>query len=240
MAVVRHLHIYRNRWHLAAAFFFILLPLAYLFFLTRITHVPAEGLMTGMAVSLGRMIIAYILAAGLGWLFAVSFYRGRRSAIALPIFDILQSVPTFAALPLAVMVLGPTNVTVILFLVLAIIWPIFFSVVSSLKLIRPDWQDAAAIAGLSGWNYVRLFLWPVSFSGLVTGTIVGLGDGWEALIVTEIIVRVRTGAGVFFGAHADSPRLTLLGMLGLLLVIFTINKLIWLPLLDRSHRQLED
>lgn len=225
---------------MAAVLFVLALPVAYLYIFVRTTHLDAGHLSLDLAVSVGRMAVAYVIAATLGWVLAISFYRGRRAAVSLPIFDVLQSIPTFAALPLAIFFIGPTNTTVILFLVLAIIWPIFFSVVSSLKLMRQDWQDVAAIAGLRGFRYVRLFLWPASFSGLVTGTIVGLGEGWEVLIATEIIVRVRNGLGIFFGAHANSSRLTLLGMLGLLLVIFAINKLIWLPLLERSHHQLEE
>ena len=218
----------------------ILLPFVYFYFFVRLAHLDAGGLGADIGTSLARMVVAYLIAAALGWLFAVLFYRGRRGDIALPIFDVLQSVPTFAALPLAILALGATNLTVILFLVLAIIWPIFFSVVSSLKLIRQDWQDAAQIAGLRGWKYVRYFLWPASLSGLTTGTIVGLGDGWEVLIATEIIVQVKSGLGIFFGAHADSVRLTLLAMFGLLLIVFVINRLLWLPLLEFSHRQLEE
>lgn len=232
--------IWRSRWHIVAALVFLLLPIGYLYFLAQVTHLATSDLLVDMVSSLGRIVAAYLIAAFLGWSLAILFYRGRRGAIVLPLFDVLQSIPTFAALPLAILVLGPTNATVILFLVLAIIWPIFFSVVSSLKLIRQDWQDAAHIANLRGWNYVRLFLWPASFSGLITGTVVGLGEGWEALVATEIIVRVRTGLGTFFSAHAGSYQLTLLAMLGMLLVIFAINKLIWLPLLAYSHHQLED
>ena len=233
------MRIYRNRWHLAATFFIIVLPLVYLYAFARLSHLAVSGLAGDMGVSLIRMIVAYLIAAVLGWGSAVLFYRGPFSVIALPIFDVLQCIPTFAVLPLVVMVLGPSNVTVVLFLILAIVWPIFFSVVSSLKLIRQDWQEAAQIARLNGWDYFRLFLWPASLSGLTTGTIVGLGDGWEALIATEIIIQVRSGLGIFFNAHTNSVSLTLFGMLGLLLVIFVINKLLWLPLLEKSHLQLE-
>lgn len=242
MGVTRHRHmrIYRNRLHLVMTFFVIVLPLIYLYIFAHLSHVAVQGLTTDLLTSLMRIGIAYGIAAGFGWLLAVLFYQGRRSTIALPIFDVLQSIPTFAALPLVALILGPSNMTVILFLVLAIIWPIFFSVVGALKLVRQDWQDAARIAGLRGWQYVRLFLWPVSLSGLATGTIVGLGDGWEALVATEIIVHVRSGLGTFFGAHVDSARLTLMGMFGLLLIVFAMNKMLWLPFLERSHHQLEE
>lgn len=114
-----------------------------------------------------------------------------------------------------------------------------FSIVSSLKLIRRDWEEAVEMTGLRGFNYWRKFLWPVSFPGLVTGSIIGLGEGWEALVATEMIVKTKSGLGHFFQVFLNNPPITGLGILGLLLLIFSLNKLIWLPLLDWGHRQME-
>lgn len=233
------MRIYRNRWHIAVTFSLIVVPFCYLLIFTWAAHLSPGALVSETLVSIGRIAVAYVIAIVIAWPLAVFFYRGRRATVALPFFDVLNSLPTSAALPLAALVLGPSTTTVILFLVVEITWPMLFSIVSSLKLIREDWQDAVRIAGLKRWEYVRLFLWPASMSGVVTGSIVGLGDGWQALIATELIVRARGGLGVFFAAHADSYQLTLLGIFGLLLIIFAINKLIWLPLLEHSHRQLE-
>ncbi|MBI3630968.1 MAG: ABC transporter permease subunit [Candidatus Sungbacteria bacterium] len=190
--------------------------------------------------SLARVLIAYLISAVLGWLSAVLFYRGRRALIVLPLFDVLQSFPAFSALPLAVIFWGRSNFTIIVFLVIAIIWPIFFSIISSLKLIRRDWEEAVEMSGLSGIRYLTHFLIPVSAPGLVTGSIIGLGEGWEALVATEIIVSPHRGLGEFFGAFAHDPVITGFGVLGVLLLIFSINKLIWLPLLERGHRMMEE
>lgn len=160
--------------------------------------------------------------------------------MALPIFDVLQSLPTFAALPIAVFFWGKSNFTVIFFLVLAVIWPIFFSVISSLKLVKKDWEEVAEISGLSGFNSIRYFFWPVSVPGLITGSIIGLGDGWEALVATEIIVGIKGGLGNFFQGFSSNLTMTAFGMLGLLTLVFSINKLIWIPLLDWGHNKMEE
>src|ERR1051326_5941396 len=88
----------------------ILLPFVYFYFFVRLAHLDAGGLGADIGTSLARMVVAYLIAAALGWLFAVLFYRGRRGDIALPIFDVLQSFPAFAALPLAILALGATKV----------------------------------------------------------------------------------------------------------------------------------
>ncbi len=231
----RHTLIYRSRRHLLATLFFVAVPPLFLLLFSRVAQVAARPLFADFMVSLLRLAAAYIISAVLGWLLAAAFYRGRRATIALPVFDVLQSFPTYAALPIATVLFRPSNLLVIFFLTLAIIWPIFFSVVSQLRLIRHDWEEAVAISQLSGASYLRLFLLPASMPGLITGSIVGLGDGWEALVATEIIIRTRSGLGSFFQSYASHATITAFGILGLLILIFSINKLIWLPLLEQSR-----
>jgi ABC-type nitrate/sulfonate/bicarbonate transport system permease component len=232
--------IYKTRWHLTATFIFIIAPIVFLFLFSRFSGIAASHLLADTAASLWRLAAAYLIAAILGWCLAVSFYRGKLAAAALPAFDVLQSFPTFAALPLAMHLWGNSDFTVIFFLVITIIWPILFSVVSALKLIRRDWQEAVMVANLRGFDYVRYFIIPVSLPGFITGTIIGLGEGWEALVATEIIVGLKNGLGSFFTTFVDNTTITVLGIFGFLLLIFSFNKLIWLPLLEWSHRKMSE
>ncbi len=231
----RHTLIYRSRRHLLATLCLVAMPPLFLLLFSRVALVASRPLFADFLVSLLRLAAAYAIAAVLGWALAAAFYRGRRATIALPVFDVLQSFPTYAALPIATVLFRPSNLMVIFFLTLAIIWPIFFSVVSQLRLIRRDWEEAVAISRLSGLSYLRLFLLPASMPGLITGSIVGLGDGWEALVATEIIIRVPAGLGNFFQSYSSHTTITAFGILGLLILIFSINKLIWLPLLEQSR-----
>ncbi len=232
--------IYQSRWHLAATLAFVLLPFLFLSLFAEVSRVTISQLWSDLGNSLWRLVLAYFIAVVLAWLWAISFYHGRRAIVALPIFDVLQSFPTFAVLPLATYALGASNTTVVFFLVITIIWPIFFSIVSSLKLTKRDWEEAVEIYGLEGWQYLRWYLWPASVPGLITGSIIGLGEGWEALVATEMLVGVPLGLGPFFQHFATDTTLTALGIFGLLLLIFSVNKLIWLPLLERSHRMMEE
>lgn len=226
--------------HFAVTLFFVVLPFLALLLFSRLAHIASGRLLLDVLISSWRMLVAYLIAVILGWIFAVAFYRGKKATIALPFFDVLQSFPSFALLPLVIFTWGTSSYTVIFFLVLAIIWPIFFSIISSLKLIRQDWQEVAEIFDVKGIMYIKKFLIPVSFPGLITGSIVGLGDGWEVLIATEIIVGMRTGIGNFFQSFSHNPTVTVFGILGFLLFVFTINKFVWLKLLEWSHRKMEE
>ncbi len=232
--------IYKSRRHFLFTLFIVVSPFVLLLFFSRITHIAAGTLFLDLFISFWRLLVAYVIAVILAWICAVSFYKGKSAAVALPIFDVLQSFPTFAALPLATLLWGPSNSTVILFLVVTVIWPIFFSIISSLKLIKRDWEEVVDIMGVRGWRYLKDFLLPVSIPGLITGSIIGLGEGWEALVATEIIIGIQSGLGNFFQSSSSDPTVTVFGILGLLIVIFVINRLLWLPLLEWGHERTED
>jgi NitT/TauT family transport system permease protein len=218
----------------------IVLPFLFFLIFSKFAKLTTSTLFFNIFISLMRLFVAYIIAAFLGWIFAVSFYRGRRATIALPIFDVLQSFPTFAILPMAILFWGPSEFTVIFFLVITIIWPIFFTVISSLKLTKHEWEEAVEVYQLRGWKFVKYYLVPASIPGFITGSIIGMGEAWEALVATEIIVGIKTGLGDFFQNNVHSIEITSFGILGLLILIFTVNKLLWLPLLDYSHKQNEE
>lgn len=236
----RRIIIYHSRWHVLGTLAVLLAPFFFLLAFARFTEIAITRLVLNVLISSWRVVIAYIIAVVAAWILAVLFYRGRRATVALPIFDVLQSFPTSAALPLAIHLWGPSNSTTIFFLVITIIWPILFSILSSLKLIKHEWEEVATITQLSGWEYLRRFLWPVSLPGLITGSIVGLGNGWEALVATEIIVGNPNGLGTFFQAYAHDTTTTTLGILGFLILVFSVNKIIWLPLLEWSHHETEE
>lgn len=230
----------RSWEHLAAIAGIVVVPLLMFVGFSLFTGIALPSVFENLGVSIYRIVTALIISIVLGWTAAVLFYHGPRSKVALPAFDVLQSLPTSATLPIATLYLGPSDATVIIFLVFTIVWPMFFTVVSSLKQVRKDWVEAVQMSRISGFDYIRLFLVPVSVPGLVTGTIIGLGEGWEALIATELIVHAPRGLGSFFDSFSTDIWSTTFGILALLAVIFAVNKLIWLPLLEWSHTLIEE
>jgi len=239
MRAYHQFSINRSRRHIAVAFAILLLPLAGLFVFSIVNHIPFNISLYDLGISTARLGIAFIISTVIAWVVVIVFIRGRTEATALAIFDVLQSLPTFTILPIAVHFFGDGEGTIMSFLVITIIWPIIFSIVSSLKQADRSWHEAVAISRIRGFDYIRLYLFPVTAPGIVTGAIIGLGDGWEALIATELLLGTTTGLGPFFKIFSDDSTTTLFGVLIFLSVIFAVNKFIWLPLLEKSHRMLE-
>ena len=240
----RHPHriagIYHSWLHVFSTLLALVIPFCIFLGFLWWKHVSTSSFLYDLSLSTLRLVLAYIIAAVLAWLMAVSFYRGRFAVVALPFFDVLQSFPTFAALPLATYVWGKSTTTVVFFLVITIIWPIFFTLISSLKLARHDWFEAVDIAEIRGPAYLRWYLFPITVPGLITGSIIGIGEGWEALVATEMIVGTPRGLGIFFQSFSENTAVTTLGIFGLLIVIFAINKMLWLPLLEWSHHRMDE
>jgi ABC-type nitrate/sulfonate/bicarbonate transport system permease component len=239
MRAYHHFSVNRSWKHLAVVFALLLIPLFGLYAFSYISGISFFMTVYDLATSMWRMAVAFVFALVIAWVLVVVLIRGKTEGPALAFFDVIQSLPTFTILPIAVHYFGESEHVIITFLTVTIVWPIVFSIVSSIKQADPSWKDAVAMSRIRGLDYIRYYLIPVTAPGIVTGAIIGLGDGWEALIATEIILEVRHGLGPFFQAFADNTTETLLGVLIFLSLIFIINKLLWLPLLEKSHTMVE-
>ncbi len=240
MRAYHHFSLNRETKHLIAAFSIILIPLFGLFAFSKVSGIDFSTTLYDLSVSMWRLGIALLVGTILAWVAVVGLVRGKTSGIALSFFDVMQSLPTFTILPIAVHFLGYGEFTIILFLIITVIWPIIFSIVSSLKQAEKSLTEAVFISRIHGFDYVKYYLFPLTTPGIVTGAIIGLGEGWEALIATEIILQTKTGLGPFFQVFSNDSAMTFFGVLVFLSVIYTINKFICLPLLERSHQLVEE
>ncbi len=230
------LKIYRKRSHLVITFFVILLPLVFIAVFSRVAGVSTNEVYLDLAASFFRIVVAYVFASILAVLFGIFLGQGKVGGFFLPLFDVLQSFPSFALLPLFTLWFGLGNIAAILFLIITIIWPILFSVVSSIHLVRKDLSEAAYIFGARGAKKFFSFTLPLTFPGFITGSIVGLGEGWDAIVGAEIL-GISPGIGNFLNTAAQHNNIPILafGITALLLAVFSINKILLLPLLKKSH-----
>jgi len=185
-----------------------------------------------------RLILAYGIALTLGVSIALLVGWSPFSDALFPIFDILQNVPSFALIPFFIFFFGMTDQMIILFAVSSIIWPILFAILTSIKSAHKDLSDAATVFGARGLRRIVYYLAPLSFPALLTGSIVGIAIGWEAVIGAEIIVNI-SGFGSFIRTASISGinQATIAGMLVILIIVFVINRMVWAPLLAESAKR---
>lgn len=185
-----------------------------------------------------RLAIAFGIALTLGISIALLVGWSPFSDILFPFFDVLQNLPSFALIPLFIYFFGFTSQMIILFAVSSIIWPILFAVLTAIKSAHKDLADAATIFGARGWKRIPYYLAPLSFPAMLTGSIVGIAIGWEAIIGAEIITNIA-GFGDFIKEASASgiTQASIAGTFAILVIVFAINRLVWAPLLAESRRR---
>lgn len=185
-----------------------------------------------------RLAIAYGIALVLGVSIALLVGWSPFADTLFPIFDMLQNIPSFTLIPFFIYFFGHTDQTIVLFAVTSIIWPILFAVLAAIKGAHADMNDAASIFGARGFRRITAYLAPLSFPSILTGSIVGIAIGWEAVIGAELITNILGFGGFIETASATGISQTALaGMLSILLIVFVINRLIWAPLLAESSKR---
>lgn len=185
-----------------------------------------------------RLVLAYAIALTLGVTIALLVAWSPFSDALFPFFDILQNIPSFALIPLFIYFFGFTSEMIVLFAVSSIIWPILFAILTSIKTAHADLNDAATIFGAVGLRRIFHYLAPLSYPAMLTGSVVGIAIGWETVIGSEIIVDT-SGFGAFIKSAGESgvAPATVAGVIGILTIVFIVNRLVWAPLLSESAKR---
>ncbi len=185
-----------------------------------------------------RLALSYGVALLVGVSVALLVGWSRFADALFPVFDILQNIPSFALIPLFIYFLGYGDLMIILFAVSSIVWPILFAVLSAIKSVHNDLNDAATIFGATGFRRIVSYLAPLSYPAILTGSIVGIAIGWESVIGAEIIANA-SGFGAFIKNASASgiDQASVAGMFAILIIVFVVNRLVWAPLLAESARR---
>ncbi|MBU6431245.1 MAG: ABC transporter permease subunit [Patescibacteria group bacterium] len=140
-----NLRIYRKREHLLIIFGVLALPIIFILLVGRISQISTTALLFGLGLSFYRLIAAYIISLVLGVALAVAFGRGRLGDFFIPVFDLIQNLPSFALIPAFAILFGYTDKMAILFAVSSMLWPILFYALSALRNAKTDFDEAATI-----------------------------------------------------------------------------------------------
>lgn len=230
------IHIYRKHHHRLTAALTLLAPLLLLALLGGLARADFFLLLGALGLSVFRLALGYSISLILGITIAVMFGTSKMGDALIPIFDVMQNVPSFALIPVFALFFGYTNLMAIIFIATSVLWPILFYTLHAIRSARNDLNDAATIFGATGFKRVWNYLIPLSWPAIITGSIVGISIGWEAVIGIEII-GFKSGVGVFLNNASAGGRSAVLtaGIAAILILVFVINKLVWVPLLKKTE-----
>jgi NitT/TauT family transport system permease protein len=204
-----------------------------------------------LGATFARLLVAYGLALLLSLPLAILVtHNALAEKIFLPVFDIMQSLPALAFFPIIIVFFihwGFNDAAAVCILFLSMLWNIVFSLVGGLHVIPEDIKDAGRIFGLRGWRYVQKILLPASLPYLVTGSLLAFAQGWNIVIVAEVLHTYLPGsttAADLFGigsilvhtAAAGQNENFIRAILVLTTAIALLNFFVWQKLLHYAER----
>jgi NitT/TauT family transport system permease protein len=239
----------------------LLLPLLIIFVLAVVSGVPlliwpnAQRLLpivlSATGATLLRIVTAYVLSVVIAIPLALWITKSEKiEKIFLPIVDVLESIPILAFFPIIILIFIKGNFlegAAIFVLTISMLWDILFALVGGIKLIPETIKDVTAVFGIRGWLRLRSITVPAMLPELVTGSILAVANGWNIIIVAEVLhtyISGGTTASDLFGlgslmvnaSASGETSLFLLSLVAMVAVIALINIFVWQRLLRLSER----
>ena len=200
-----------------------------------------------MGASTVRIAAAYLLCLAIALPLAIVVARRpRASRVGLPVIEVVASFPATALFPVIIFELVPyigAEGASILMLLTGMLWYLFFNLLSGVRSLAPDLEEAARSFGLRRRQFFRRVLFPGLFPALVTGSITAFGGGWNTLIVAEYlnVGSARTLSVLGIGQQIDVGYTEVGGLPLMVAALFTlvatvlvINELLWKPMYRRA------
>ncbi|SCK42976.1 ABC transporter permease [Streptomyces sp. WMMB 322] len=192
--------------------------------------------------SVSRGALGFAVALVLGTLLGllVAQVKPVRAAIG-PILSGLQSLPSVAWVPAAIIWFGLTDATIYAVVLLGAVPSIANGLVAGVDRIQPLHLRAGHVIGATGFRGVRHVLLPGALPGYIAGLKQGWAFSWRSLMAAELIAtspELGAGLGQLLEtgrAYQDMP-LVLGAILLILLVGIGIELLIFAPLERRVLR----
>ncbi|HXQ94636.1 MAG TPA: ABC transporter permease subunit [Thermoplasmata archaeon] len=196
-----------------------------------------------LGASAVRLLAAYAISVSIALPLAV-FLVGRPKAyrVGLPIVEVVASFPATALFPVFIVALIPYfgyEGVSILMIITGMEWYLFFNILSGVRGIPPDLDEAARAFGLSRWQYYKRLLLPAILPAFITGSITAFGGGWNTLIVAEYFVLPNgskfevpgIGRLIDKGNAAGSAGLPLMvaALFAMVITVVAVNELFWKP-----------
>ena len=144
----------------------------------------AERVAKGFALAI---LVGVPLGILIGWSKLVA-------SIVDPTIQWLRPVPITAWLPISIAIFGIRDFGSVFLITLGAFYPIVINATQGARDVEKNWIRAALMMGASPASTLWRVVLPAALPSIFTGLRIGLGIGWTAVIVSEM-VAVKSGLG---------------------------------------------
>ena len=154
-----------------------------------LAYSSADGsLFYGIATSMWRLLLGLAIAIGGGIILGV--FMARTEVVNQTIGSLvlgLQSIPSIAWVPLAILWYGFSDIGVIFVVAIGAIFAVTINTYTGVKNIEPHTIEAAKNMGARGWKLVTAVLLPAAFPYMISGFKQGWAFAWRGVIGAELL-----------------------------------------------------
>jgi NitT/TauT family transport system permease protein len=182
----------------------------------------ADGtLWIGIGTSLWRLAAGFAIAVAGGIMLGI--FMARVNTVNETIGSIvlgLQSIPSVAWAPLAIIWFGLTDVGIIFVTVAGALFAVTINTYTGVKSINPDFIAAAQNMGAKGEQLITKVLIPAAFPYLITGFKQGWAFGWRGVVGAELLFSFL---GLGFLLNVGRQLSDVSQVIGMMIVIMIIG-----------------
>lgn len=143
---------------------------------------------THVWMSLRRVLIAFVIATGLGVPFGLFLGWSRNfREFTFPVFETLRPIPVLAWVPLAIVMFRADETPVIFLTTLASFYATALNTMLGVQSIDEAYPRAAACLGASKWQIFRHIIIPGALPFIFTGLQISVGVAWFSLVAAEMV-----------------------------------------------------
>ena len=187
-----------------------------------------------------RALVGYTMAVVIGSIVGIAVARSKvlRAAVGSLITG-LQTMPTIAWFPLAILLFGLNETAILFVVVLGAAPAIANGVIAGVDHIPPLQLRAGRVLGARGLSMYRYVILPASLPGYVAGLKQGWAFAWRSLMAGELLVIIakKPSLGVrleFARTNSDAP--ALMAAMVVILIIGIIVDSVFFGRLERAIR----
>ncbi|HWU38562.1 MAG TPA: ABC transporter permease [Candidatus Acidoferrum sp.] len=162
-----------------------------------------------IAVSGQRLLLAYVLAAGIGVPLGIGMGLSRWMADLFDwLIEMVRPISGIAWIPVLLVVFGVSNALPMAIIFYAAIFPFILNSASGVRHVDPRLTSAAQVLGARRWRIILTVVLPAVVPDIMTGARIAASNSWMALIVAELI-GAPNGLGFSVGYAQELGNATL-------------------------------
>lgn len=166
--------------------------------------IKEENFWKQVSASFYRIGIGFIwillIGVPMGLLYSRNPYVTR--ILYLP-FQFLRMISPLSWMPLAILLFGSWDQSIIFLIVMAALWPIIFNIKQGVEKINPGWLEVGASYRANVWQQLKFTILPAVAQDLATGLRLALGVSWVVIVPAEYL-GVTSGLGYAINDARDT------------------------------------